>query len=457
MKLAIRSLSCLCLLVAAAVGQTNARSLRSIDDDDLAAMVQRLVPVIERACGRKFEHPPVARLADAGDVMRVMRAELAPYVDRFFEGQPKARIQRALQLRADVIGSSLLGKYAFAEREVLALPHLVSVNLDLLQQEQADGEAVFTLILAHELVHALQDQELAIGERFRRDLTAAEWDAMVMAIEGHAVFCSERVAAELGIAAAVGPSRAIFCGCPDCDAPPAVSFELRRRRGYGYLSYLRGAAWVAAVHGRGGDDAVWQQLAEAPPRVVEMLADGGGKRAAATRGADSARRDRSDCLVGVEQQLASRSWTWGRGELSELMVLGESWPSWRELQSVMIEFRGGGEWFGTAASPLVWRAVYALAFADDAAAQAFVEIAERVALRDATEVRGKASSVVPGPTIAAGSSRSIGYPGSMRHAAARLVWFRRGPHVVQVTLTNAPLADEVLAAVATSVLDNLER
>jgi hypothetical protein len=39
----------------------------------------------------------------------------------------------------------------------------------------------------------------------------------------------------------------------------------------------------------------------------------------------------------------------------------------------------------------------------------------------------------------------------------QLHWFQRGEHLVQVTMTNAPVADEVLAAAAGKVLSGLKQ
>lgn len=423
----------------------------ALDDAWLRAVVERVQPAVEQACGRKFQKPPLVGLADAGDVMRALRDDLAPANAAFHAGQPQARIQKSLQMRADLLSNSLLGKYGFASKEVYVLPHLVRMNLGLVGHGEAAVEDVLQLVVAHELVHALQDQELDLARRVRECVDSDAADALSMGIEGHAVFCSERAAEALGLQAAIAPLRSVFAGNKDLASIPKTDLAMRRLRGAGIVQYLRIADFFAREYAAGGNDRLWQVLAEPAPRTRRLLLE-------PPHTAGPACRNLMAAFAGIDDQLAGRNWTIGRGSLSERLLLVENLPRGQDLVGLLPSLRGSAEWFAVSPTPASWRSLYALSFVDDAAAQRFVALAEDVATGDMQQ-----SPLVfvaePGPAWQGGTSRRLSQaPKAAIPPAARvqLLWLCHGRHVLQATFCNAPLDDKVLVDVARAVLARLD-
>lgn len=422
-----------------------------VDDAHLRAVVAKVLPAVEKACGRTFRKPPTVGLADAGDVMRSLRDDLEPGVAAYFAGQPRSRIDKALQQRADLLASSLLGKYGLQSGEVYVLPHLVRTYLGLVHHREAPVAQVLELVVAHELVHALQDQEIGLGRRFRECCDNDANEALAMAIEGHAVFCSERVAAALGLQAAIVPLRAVFAGAKDPAAVGKADLATRRLRGQGSLRYLRSADWMAREHAAGGDDRLWQLLAEPTPRTRACLL--GGRSDAAPCA------NLADCFGGLDARLAGRNWTVGRGSLSDRLLLGENLPRGADLEALLPALVGSGEWLAVSPTPASWRALYALAFRDAAAAEQFVALAVDVATNDmkdsAFEFTSEAGPV--GEGMASRRLRQEPKETLMLAARAQVLWWRRGRHVLQATFVNAPVDDAALLAAVEAVFARLER
>ncbi|MCC7396157.1 MAG: hypothetical protein IT455_03740 [Planctomycetes bacterium] len=422
----------------------------TVDDQRLAALVRRAEPAVEVAAGRRFKTPPVVVLADAGEAMRALRDELRPWVEHYFADNSPARIQRQLQLRADVVAAGLLGKYVVADRQVLMMPEALAPNLSLVGWAEADVEAVLLLLLVHELVHALQDQELGLAARTAANhgCDAAEaWSAL---IEGHAVLCSERAAALLGIAPAIAPGRALLVGHHDADDTPRCGLEMRRAVGRGRATYLDSAALLAGEFARGGTERLWRLLATPLPSSWTLLGPGPGAEPPVTA------RTIDDLFDGMEarERLGGVAWTIGRGDASALALLLENPARREELVPVLRCLRAGGEWFGMGASPAIWRHAWALQFTDEAAARSFVDLAEDATL---AKLEAAAAQANVGPAVEGAWARSIEQEPDLRggHCGARLCWWQRGTGVVQVALTNAPLADAALAAVAEALLAKL--
>ncbi|HEX6813032.1 MAG TPA: hypothetical protein VF384_15515 [Planctomycetota bacterium] len=422
-----------------------------IDDAGLRAMVARAVPAVERACGRKFAKPPVVALADVGDVMRSLREDLLPGTKAFFAGQPAQRIEKALQLRADMFAASVLAKYGVNSREVYVMPHAVGTQLGAVECGDADHEKVLTLVVVHELVHALQDQEIGLAERVARCTGQDSGEAFAMLIEGHAVFCSERAAAELDLVEVIPALRAVFAGHRDSTAFPPCDLTMRRVRHQNGMLYLSGASFFAAQHSNGGDERCWQVLRTELP-TTRLVLEGGDR---------PPRRSLAEAFAGVDEVLAGRNWTVGRGELSGLMIRGENARMLTELETLLAKWQAGGEWFAVAPTPLSWRAFYALTFDDEASAAAFALLVENGARSDLEKLgKGRLGEVGDGPQVAGASSRRIvqelpkGVPVGNR---ATLVLVRKGRHVLQLLCNNAPVEDAAFAAVAAGVLARLEQ
>jgi hypothetical protein len=305
-------------------------------------------------------------------------------------------------------------------------------------------------VVLHELVHAMQDQEIGLGARLARCTGADSGDAFSLLIEGHAVFCSERAAKELGLDAAIAPQRAMFAGAHDPSEKRPCDLTMRRQRGQNGMRYLRGAAFFAAEHARGGDDRCWEVLRTEVPSTRLVL-----------EGPDLAPRPSlAAAFAGIDAQLAGRNWTIGRGELSGLQVRGENTRDLEGLEPLLAKWRAGGKWFATAPTLVAWRSLDALTFADEPSAKAFAQLVEDGAVRDLRELGGgRLGDVGEGPVVAGAMSRRIvqELPADVPLGSrASLVLIQKGPHVLQLSCTNAPIDDAVVAAVAADVLARLD-
>ncbi|HEU4417530.1 MAG TPA: hypothetical protein VFT55_01250, partial [Planctomycetota bacterium] len=165
-------------------------------------------------------------------------------------------------------------------------------------------------------------------------------------------------------------------------------------------------------------------------------------------------------FAGIDARLAGRTWTAGRGELSGLLVRGENARQLEDLEPLLAKWQAGGEWFAMAPTPLAWRSLYALRFADETSAQAFAQLVEHGAVRDLRELGGgRLGEVGDGPAVAGARSRRIvqelpaDAPVGSR---ASLVLIQKGSHVLQLLCNNAPVDDAVVAAVAAEVLARLD-
>lgn len=425
-----------------------------VDDARLRTMVDRIAPAVERASGRQFRKPPVAQLADLGDVMRSLRTDIEPSLRAFHRGQPQARIQRAIQLRADVLAASLIGKYGIGSGEIYVLAHMVDANLDLFGIDRELGEDLLQLVIAHELVHALQDQEIELAAKVAATTDLDRTHALNMLIEGHAVFCSERAAKELGIERAIEPLRRIFIG-RTTETQLTSQIALRSMRHLGTTYYLDGAALFTATVDADGVDAAWRLLADTVPESRRLLLP------------DAVPPPPSDplpALDGIESLFGQGNWTIGRGSVGAIQLRSELLPKVDDLSKLLPQLSGGAVAELRGASQAVWALVMVLAFADAGAADRFVALAEDAAGIDASTLHRElpagvrvdfAGGDAKAPDGIAGrrwTQQPQRAPGLTR---CELSWFRRGRHVLQLTQVTTQLDDERLLQLVAKVFASL--
>lgn len=437
-QLALLMASWLCMALlpgSMLVAQDAQTALRNLEDEDLDALVAELRPVVEKVCGRKFQQPPIAVLADAGDMMRVFRIELEPQIAALYQGQPARRIQRALQLRADTVGLSAIGKLELASGEVLVVPERVTANVRALGLQDVDELAVLKLFVAHELVHALQQQEIALGKRYAAMTAADEIDSLVMRTEGHAVMCSEMVMRELGLLAAIPTARAIVAGSERPLQELGATISLRQGRARSALLYLTGADILYDVHKQSGMAGVWRLLASRGA-IGELLRPQAKLPVIVNLQA---------CFLGVGERLGGATWCSGSGALSEVLLLSENYTGRKQTLELLARCRGAAHWQGNSGTPFAWRSATVLRFLTEQAATSYRELCERCAGTDLSLATKTNANSAAGPEFEGGVCRWL------HHEQDQLLWFQRGEHLLQVTLVKAPLAHEQLAAIADEV------
>ncbi len=245
--------------------QAPAYTLEQVD-----RIAARVTPIVERACARDFVRPPSFRL--------VKRSELAESLSRSMITDIETRTPNLkspfMKLHADEVAAiqsaAILGRYEPQDKVLLLAPGNLRPLMDSNGVAGRLLDPLLTLVIAHELTHALQDQVIDLSRPTPIDAADARL-AFHSVVEGHAVLVQELVGAELDLddsvielslvfsAGAATPDEAVFNLVERADA---VQFE---------RIYLGGRDFVAWHRQAGGPDRVWEILA-APPAQTSMIA-----------------------------------------------------------------------------------------------------------------------------------------------------------------------------------------
>ncbi|MBW1757368.1 MAG: hypothetical protein JRJ80_14505 [Deltaproteobacteria bacterium] len=173
---------------------------------------------------------------------------------------------------AGVLGEQVIGYYDPDTGRLVIRDDVMAGLAGAFGPEQAQEAR---LVLVHELVHALQDQRLGLGESYEKERTADADNAFRAVVEGDATLAMlAHALRQQGIplsAATAGIQQmgdyldlnALVRGEKLDDAPAILRVTL-------VAPYLRGLQFVAAVQGRGGWPAV-NNAHRRPPTTSEQV------------------------------------------------------------------------------------------------------------------------------------------------------------------------------------------
>jgi hypothetical protein len=168
-------------LVAGLVPACRGQRPRSPSEAALRTMIDSLIPEVERAVGLRFDSPPRFAIRTKEQVRGYLLAKL----DQEF---PRAKVEgveatyRLLELLPDTVQvrTLLLGLYA---EQVAGYYDPDSTTLYAVEGAQGDQ---LRLVLAHELVHALQHEQLPLERMLKEVGNADRLAASQAVLEGHA-------------------------------------------------------------------------------------------------------------------------------------------------------------------------------------------------------------------------------------------------------------------------------
>jgi len=271
--------------------------------EEAEAMMNELLPLVEQAAGRTFHAPPAYVLADTATVSEALAVDLAPQLQVLGQGLSPEDAADVAQKRADAMAPMLLGKWGFQDQKIFLLPRRVEPVLSLLGLEKEYEQAIVKLVVAHELVHALQDQEVELAERFARTSDTDAAAAFNALIEGHAVFVADQVGRQLGLTPdEIEATNRLLAG--DVSLGDPMVDMLGQMAGAVYEQiYLGGAKFSAYHHEQGGTERLWE-IFEAPPSSTAMIA----RPESYATGAEE-NPDLSQALQGLESLLGEGPWT----------------------------------------------------------------------------------------------------------------------------------------------------
>lgn len=240
--------------------------------------IQPLLRLAEETRALRFEEPVPFRVQNRDVITQFVRDQIdAEDLERarvFYVAlgllPPDLDIQ---ELLIRVLGEQIVGYYD-PEQSLMVIREDVAADLGRGGRSRELDEA--EMVIVHELVHALQDQRLGLGARYREERTIDAENAFAALVEGDATLAmighmvTSQGQSLRGLTRNAGLLRMLVNSNPEAirgqeieSAPPIVRLPLMSR-------YLDGLVYCATLHGEDG----WRGVDDAhrrPPSSTEQI------------------------------------------------------------------------------------------------------------------------------------------------------------------------------------------
>lgn len=298
------------------------------------AIVREVLPLIEQAAGRTFKSPPKVKLVTRQQFTDVLASDLLVHMRLLTPPDQQQQLPHDARVVAGMLAMSFLGKYGLTDHTLYLLPGNLLPILTKEHVAHENQQALMKLIIAHELTHALHDQQLNLTNQLAQADTLEKTQALNATMEGFAMYVGDQVADKLQLnEAAKTLARFISLG-KDAPVKPARTFAQNSLNSIVTDIYLGGRDFIAWHAQHGGMEQVWQVLA-APPVQTRMVLHPETYSAHPAKSVDYAK-----VLDGLADRFGKHDWqvqNMALGELALRALYAELDPATRDKVLANIE------------------------------------------------------------------------------------------------------------------------
>ena len=239
-------------------------SSQKIDEENVKAIIEKAQPLIEEITGMKFKERIRFNLVKREVVRDILAEEFLPQFKNLLKGSDNDVITRQVQTSAHAASQSILGKYALIKKEFLIIPDNVEFVTKIFDIKDEDFQDFVFLVVAHEMVHALDDQYFELQKKEIAMENAEHIQAFSALVEGHAVYVTDKIAEQLKLSeTAKKVSTKSAAGVTD------ESNRLQQQ--VLYNTYIKGSEFVEAIINKKGLTGVAEAFASPPVSTRQIM------------------------------------------------------------------------------------------------------------------------------------------------------------------------------------------
>jgi hypothetical protein len=265
-------------LLAATGGKALLAFQETLTQAEVDAAVADVRALVEEVSGQKFDRDPIVRVVGTDELVGACIEDIR--LQRANEKKAGRELEFAMQTDRSgrLTGMSSVGRFSYSRRAILLPAETFHAGLARGKIDKALAKQALQVVVAHELVHGLQDQLRPLGETLPKFKDAGAKAAFAAVIEGHAVFVQKRVGERLAIPAAVQN-----LAMPRQSAEPAPGTSPREKQFVdaietaATLLYRDGPELMERLYREGGVKRQWEVFANPPQTPAEISKMAGGQ------------------------------------------------------------------------------------------------------------------------------------------------------------------------------------
>jgi len=456
----------LCLVLLGAVLFVPVRAEDPIDEGKPAyteaeaqAYIQQIAPLVEQVTCCPFTKLPPVKLVTRAEMVPILAADLRPQLQAQMPEQPPAQVEKLATNTAEEMACILLGKYGFASKTLYLLPGNLLPLMQLAKVKPAEQTDILRLIIAHELTHALQDQQVDLSAHIAA--AAASPDRLMAynaVMEGHAMLVQEKVGKLLKLEdVAQEFADKLVGGVPELEDPLLSMMAKVQQQVYTDI-YLGGRDFMSWQAQHDNTAAVWRMLAN-PPATTAMIFHPERYAPGLPRG-----RDYAAVLQRLDDHLGAQPWRIVRNmELGE-MALRSTYAGVPEKTRTALLGNIDHTQSLQCSTGKVVASVTLMTLRDGTQAGQMIDQLEAVARENIAKLRDSAMATVSDPTFDTLTdprlplARRLRYTVAAEGDAKRFLIARiaNGNALVEIDTIDVPLSDDDLLGIAKLVFFRLQ-
>ena len=242
----------------------NEESALNIDKKTIKGMIKSAVPMIEDITGRDFKKKVKFKLVKRNSVWKAVMEGARPIYKKLLKDESDDAVARQLETTAVASSQFALGLYVPSEKKFLVVPDNVKFSVKTLGIEEEDFYDVVFLIVAHELVHALDDQYFDM-QRIQASMDSSEAMLAFAALrEGHAVYVTDRIAEKLKLSD-TAKEISVKSAAGVMDPGDRAQMQIF------HSTYVKGSEFVRAIVEKKGPAGVSEAFASPPVFTRQVM------------------------------------------------------------------------------------------------------------------------------------------------------------------------------------------
>jgi hypothetical protein len=237
---------------------------QNINEKSIKAMIEKAEPLIEEITAMKFKERIKFRLVKREVVRDVLAEEFLPEFKNLLKGSTDDVTARQVETVSHETSQSILGKYSFIKKEFLIVPDNVESITKWFDIKDADFQDFVFLVVAHEMVHALDDQYFALQKKEIAMDNAERMQAFSALVEGHAVYVTNKIAERLKLSETANKTSWK-------SAAGALNEIDRLQKQSQYDVYVKGSEFVGVIIKKKGLNGVAEAFASPPVSSWQIM------------------------------------------------------------------------------------------------------------------------------------------------------------------------------------------
>ncbi len=236
-----------------------------LDKSRIRMMIEKATPLIEEITGRRFISEIDYRIIGRTALQKLLLKGELEGLKKWMSGMGEFMIKRRAESSSQEKSRFYIGRYFKQSQILYVVPDNIQNAIELYNINDDDLNDFLFIIIAHEMVHAIDNQHYDLSGLLMKTRTSEEYMALSAAIGGSAAYVTGIIAKRLNISEASLKNSLKLDICMMNDENNANKREVFN------LYYIKGEEFLRTVMREKGVTAAYDAIFKSPPVLTRQV------------------------------------------------------------------------------------------------------------------------------------------------------------------------------------------